>query len=94
MRASSVRDIAAIVRGRRRHLGLSQASLAAKTGVGREWIIEFEKGKASVEWGYVVRVLRVLGLSIDLEPEGLPSEPASSDVETILESTLKGAGRP
>lgn len=94
MKASSVRDIAAIARSRRRYLGLSQASLAAKTGVGREWIIEFEKGKASVELGYVVRVLRVLGLSLELQPEGLRSEPVASDLETILKSTLKEAGRP
>ncbi|NBV84836.1 MAG: transcriptional regulator [Verrucomicrobia bacterium] len=94
MKASSVRDIAAVAKSRRRHLGLSQANLAAKTGVGREWVIEFEKGKASVELGYVVRVLRVLGLSIDLQPEVLPSGSDASDLETILGSTLKEAGRP
>jgi HTH-type transcriptional regulator / antitoxin HipB len=94
MKASSVRDIAAVAKSRRRHLGLSQANLAAKTGVGREWVIEFEKGKASVELGYVVRVLRVLGLSINLQPEVLPSGSDASDLEMILGSTLKGAGRP
>ena len=94
MKASSVRDIAAIAKSRRRHLGLSQAELAGKTGVGREWVIEFEKGKPTVEFGYVVRVLRVLGLSIDLQTEALPSQPVAGDLEMILGSPLKEVSRP
>lgn len=94
MKASSVRDIVAIAKSRRRQLGLSQAKLATQTGVGREWVIEFEKGKSTVELGLVVRALRELGLSIDLHPESLPSETDSDELEMILGSTRKEAGRP
>jgi y4mF family transcriptional regulator len=93
VKASSVRDIAAIAKGRRKHLGLSQAKLATRTGVGREWVIEFEKGKSSVELGHVVRVLRELGLSIDLLAGSLPAETDGNELGMILGSTCKEAGR-
>ncbi len=66
MRASSVNDIAAIVRGRRRDLGLSQSALAEMVGVSRKWVSEFEGGKASAELGLVMRSLEILGLNIDV----------------------------
>ena len=86
MKAYSVRDIAAVAKSTRKRLGLTQANLAAKTGVGREWVIEFEKGKSSVELGYVLRILRVLGLSLDVQPEVSPSEKDDCDLERILQA--------
>ena len=38
-------DIGAIIRARRRKLGLGQAALAKRVGVGREWIVDVEQGK-------------------------------------------------
>ena len=58
MKTKTVRDVAALARKRRRELGLAQAQLAASVGVGREWIIDFEKGKSTVEWGLVFRTLK------------------------------------
>jgi y4mF family transcriptional regulator len=89
MKAKTVRDIAAIVRNRRDQLRWTQAQLAAKAGVGREWIIEFEKGKPTVEWGLVIRVLRELGMTMDLRIE--PTEPAKAadELDQILNSTRK-----
>ena len=66
MRIRSTRDAAAIVKGRRKELGLSQADLAERTGVSRKWIYEFEAGKPTAELGLVIRVLERLGLDIDL----------------------------
>jgi HTH-type transcriptional regulator/antitoxin HipB len=69
MRARSIRDFAAAVRGRRRDLGMSQADLAARAGVSRKWIYEFEAGKPNAELGLILRVMDVLGIQIELSLE-------------------------
>lgn len=85
MKARTVRDVAALARSRRQKLGLSQADLAEAVGVGREWIIEFEKGKSTVEWGLVVRTLRELKLEFHLvEAEEFSPERMSEDLGSIL----------
>jgi HTH-type transcriptional regulator / antitoxin HipB len=62
MRVRTIRDMAATVRGRRTDLKLSQAELAQRAGVSRKWISEFEAGKATAEFGLVLRVLEELGM--------------------------------
>lgn len=85
MKAKTIRDVAALARSRRQKLGLSQASLAEAVGAGREWIIEFEKGKSTVEWGLVVRTLRELKLELYLaEAEESSQESTSEDLGAIL----------
>ncbi len=66
MRIRSTRDAAAVVKGRRKELRLSQAELAERAGVSRKWIYEFEAGKPTAELGLVIRVLERLGLDLDL----------------------------
>jgi HTH-type transcriptional regulator/antitoxin HipB len=66
VRVSSIRDMAAAVRGRRLDLKLSQAELARRAGVSRKWISEFEAGKPAAEFGLVLRVLDELAIVLDL----------------------------
>jgi HTH-type transcriptional regulator / antitoxin HipB len=66
MRISSIRGVAAAVRGRRLDLKLSQVELARRAGVSRKWISEFEAGKPTAEFGLVMRVLDELGMVLDL----------------------------
>lgn len=66
MRARSIRDFAAAVRGRRRDLGMSQADLATQAGVSRKWIYEFEAGKPNAELGLILRVMDALGIQLEL----------------------------
>jgi HTH-type transcriptional regulator/antitoxin HipB len=66
MRARSIRDFAAAVRGRRRDIGMSQADLAARAGVSRKWIYEFEAGKPNAELALILRVFDALGLVLEL----------------------------
>jgi y4mF family transcriptional regulator len=68
MQVRSARDIAALVRQRRRELGWSQARLAGETGTSRDWVIEFEKAKSTVELGLALRVCKALGLTMQLAP--------------------------
>ena len=81
-----MRDVAAIIRDRRRQLGWTQAQLASRIGVGREWVIQCEKGKPSIEWGIVIRAFRALELSVDLSPETRASEPGGDELAEILTS--------
>jgi y4mF family transcriptional regulator len=66
MQVRSARDIAAMVRQRRRQLGWSQARLAEETGTSRDWVIEFEKAKSTVELGLALRACKALGLTLQL----------------------------
>lgn len=86
MRIRSTHDAAAAVRGRRKDLGLSQADLAARAGVSRKWIYEFEAGKATAELGLVIRVLEQLGLALDF---GSGPGPRSSRRGVDLDALLK-----
>jgi transcriptional regulator with XRE-family HTH domain len=90
MKTKTARDVAALARRRRGEIGWSQARLAEAVGVGREWIIDFEKGKSTVEWGLVLRTLKELNLQLDLSP-ALParSSRAGTDLSAILDRTRR-----
>ncbi len=63
------------VRAERRRHRLRQAELAAIAGVGNRFLSELEHGKATLELGRTLRVLRTLGLELRL------SERRWSDLE-------------
>jgi HTH-type transcriptional regulator/antitoxin HipB len=88
---NSIRDLAATARGRRQSLRLSQADLAARARVSRQWISEFEAGKPTAELGLVIRLLDALGLRLSLDEPGVGrggDEPQSSrtvDLDALLD---------
>jgi len=84
-----VSDLAAFARERRKQLGWTQADLASKIGVGREWVIKFEQGKPTVELGIAVRALRELKILIELHPESAESFPRTDDLDAILSATTR-----
>jgi transcriptional regulator with XRE-family HTH domain len=65
MQIKSVHDLAATARGRRSALGLSQAALADRMGVSRDWVNSFEAGKPRVELILVLRLLEALDLRLE-----------------------------
>lgn len=65
----SISDLAALVRDVRKRRGWTQAELAERAGVSREWIIGLEKAKPSVEAVLVFRTLRALNLSLTIGAE-------------------------
>ncbi|QAY72375.1 transcriptional regulator [Agromyces protaetiae] len=66
MRVRSVRELGAAVRERREVLGWSQAELAERAGVTREWVVRFEGGKASVRLDRAFDLITALDLAVDL----------------------------
>lgn len=57
-------DMGALIRSRRKELGLDQAGLAERIGVNRKWVIEMEKGHARAELGIVLRTLNALNIRL------------------------------
>lgn len=57
------------VREKRKAQGLTQAELAALCDVGTRFVSDLENGKASVELGLALRVVRGVGLTPFLKPK-------------------------
>ena len=88
MKIHSTRDLAAAVKGRRLDLRLSQAELASRVGVSRNWLNQVEAGKKSVDFALVLRLIDALGLNLDLSsPETLGDrfKGRSVDLDTLIE---------
>jgi HTH-type transcriptional regulator/antitoxin HipB len=84
-----------VIRDRRRALGLSQSELARRTGVGRQWLVGVEQGKATAEIGMVLRTLSALDLTLAVEGGGPPPSselPTGGDIDAAVR--LAGPARP
>ncbi|MBC9177163.1 helix-turn-helix domain-containing protein [Pseudoroseomonas ludipueritiae] len=66
MRVSTPDELGSFIRGQRKHQGLTQDELAKMVPASQKWLSEVENGKATAEIGQVMRLLTVLGVSIDL----------------------------
>jgi HTH-type transcriptional regulator / antitoxin HipB len=64
-------ELTEIVRERRRELDLTQEQLADIIGVHRAFVSELERGKATVRFDLLLRLLQALGLDVELRPRGL-----------------------
>lgn len=91
MRVRTVRDAAAEVKGRRLDARLSQEELARRAGVSRKWVYEFEAGKPAAEFGHVLRVLEVLGLSLEFVRIDAGDRPVNAmDLDELLDEHRRG----
>jgi HTH-type transcriptional regulator/antitoxin HipB len=92
MRIRSPSELGALIRGRRRQLGLDQSALAEKVGVSRQWIIEIEKGKPRAAIGLILRTLNALGVLLDARDEPArkaKTSPATVDLDAIIDAARK-----
>jgi HTH-type transcriptional regulator/antitoxin HipB len=90
----SVKDLGALVRERRNRLRWSQAELAAKIGVQRLWVSQFESGKTTVHIGLVMRALRALDLELQIGPApdaGAGGSAQPIDLDALLARNLNPA---
>jgi HTH-type transcriptional regulator/antitoxin HipB len=72
MRLHTPADFGAIIRDRRLRARLTQAALARKVGVGRQWIVEVEKGKPGAPLALLLRTLDALNIALQTG-EGPPN---------------------
>jgi len=75
MRVTTVRDLGALARAARRAQGTTQADLAERVGVSREWVVRLEAGHPRLEAQKVLDALVVLGLVLDVEQQPRPLQP-------------------
>jgi y4mF family transcriptional regulator len=59
-------DIAAVVRSRRKAIGLTQRELAERVGVSRQWVVAVEAGAPTAGVDLVLTALREVGLRVDV----------------------------
>ena len=59
-------QIGRIARARRKQLGIDQETAARLAGVSRKSVSEIERGKPTVRFDVLVRVLDVLGLKLEV----------------------------
>ncbi len=76
------RDLGAAVRDARLRRSWTQAELAARIGTSRQWVITFERGKATVELGTALRAIAALGMVVDLVTA--PTDDAAIDLDRLL----------
>jgi len=82
-----------VIREKRRDRKLSQAELARKVGVSRQWIVGIERGKSRSELGPVLQTLNVLDISLSVDVERpLPTsddtiEPV--DIDAVVEASKR-----
>ena len=94
MRIRTATDIGAFIRERRTKLGMDQIALAKKAGTSRKWLVEVEQGKPGAEIGLILRTLKSLEISIDLEADTsvatpTPGKETAPDIDSVLDSLKK-----
>ena len=83
MKLKTVRDIAAVVKKRRQNIGWTQADLATRSGVSREWLIDLEKSKSTVELALVLRTLKALGIQLETTHPDLLGITPPNEIDTL-----------
>jgi HTH-type transcriptional regulator/antitoxin HipB len=85
MRIRTATDLGAFIRERRTKLGMDQIELAKKAGTSRKWLVEI---------GLILRTLKSLEISIDVEADSPVETPSQSkakapDINSVLDSLKK-----
>lgn len=83
----SADDLGVIIRAVRKSTKVRQDDLAAMVGVSRQFAVDVEKGKPTVQLGRVMRLLKELGIELSVE---IPSE-ASRQLERLRERRIKSS---
>jgi HTH-type transcriptional regulator/antitoxin HipB len=94
MRIRTATDLGAFIRERRTKLGMDQIALAKKAGTSRKWLIEVEQGKPRAEFGLILRALKSLGVSLDLNVDSSLETPSIGkaklpDINSVLDALKK-----
>lgn len=78
----SARTLGILLREQRRRRGLTQAQLARRAGVSRQWLNGVERGREGAELGRVLRTLASAGIVLKFE-----ERPSSGvDLDAVIEA--------
>ena len=83
------KELGALIRDRRKGLGLGQAALAERVGVSRQWIIEIEQGKPRAAVGLVFRTLEALGVKLAVDQKAVGRPVVVADIDAIVARARK-----
>jgi HTH-type transcriptional regulator/antitoxin HipB len=92
--------IGALIKDRRRKLGLDQADLAAQIGVSRLWVNQVERGKPGASLGLVLRALGALGVELrgtsyeeaDGKPQSAVAPIVTPDIDAVIAAARSKRG--
>ena len=97
MLISHSRDLGLRLREARRARNWTQQQVADAIGVSRYWVIAMEKGSDAADLGKILKLVRLLGLTLDVrsgasDTLGAPAaeNEAVPDLNAILARTLGG----
>ena len=67
MMIKTAAELGKIIQQNRKNQGLTQTKLAAACGVGVRFIVDIEKGKETAALGKTLKVIKMLGIEINLK---------------------------
>ena len=68
------KEIGAVIKERRKHLGVNQQTLADLAGVGINTLVAIERGEGNPQLATLLSILDTLGLQMDLKIKTLTYE--------------------
>lgn len=83
----SARTLGMLLREQRRRQGLSQAQLAGRAGVSRQWLSGLERGREGAELGRVLRTLASAGIVLRFEERPAPKLDLGAVIEAHRSAT-------
>ena len=93
-------DIGTAIRACRESRGLNQAELARLAGVGRQWLIQMEKGKPTVQIEPILKTFEALNLKLmalnEVEREqenSLSANSITADINSVIEILVENGQR-
>jgi len=84
----TIHQIASAASGRRQSLGLSQAQVAARLGVSRRWVRDFEAENGGAHLETVLRLLDMLGIDLTFTREQQADDDDAGILDAIIDEHL------
>ena len=74
MKITGATDFGKLIRSTRKKAKITQAELAAASGIGERFVREIEKGKQTCQLEKALHVAKLLGIKIEAHPPNLQDE--------------------
>ena len=86
MTARTAAEVGQFVREQRKIQGLTQADLATKAGVSRDWLVRLEQGHHRLELGLVMAITEALGFGVTFTAV---QKSANSPLDAMLSNAMR-----